>query len=348
MSDKTTEVKDYYGKVIKQTSDLKTDACCTFEKPPQYIVDALQNLHPEIIKTYYGCGIIIPDCLKDLTILDLGCGTGHDVYLLSQFVGEQGTVIGVDMTDEQLKIAIDHEDYHKQKFGYTDSNTQFIKGYIEDLTAIGNNSIDLVISNCVVNLSKEKEKVLREIHRVLKEGGEFYFSDIYSSRRVSQKLQDDPVLWGECLSGAMYWNDFIHMTKWVGFSDPRLVKDKKVEPKNKELEKKLVNIEFYSATYRLFKLSNLDLDCENYGQKVTYLGTIPNNDKEWKLDNHHIFKTNIKYDVCGNTFQMLSKTRFKKHFSFKDNDVHTGIFPDCGKCIPFESAGKKSCGTSCC
>jgi len=338
--DTLKKVKQYYSKFITKTADLRTDAASTFEQLPKHIIDALENIHPDIINTYYGCGVIIPDCLENLTILDLGCGTGHDVYLLSQFVGENGTVIGIDMTNNQLHIATQYETYHQKKFGYFDKNTQFIKGYIEKLEGIDDNSVDLVISNCVVNLSKHKDQVFSEIYRVLKTGGEFYFSDVYSSQRISQKLQDDATLWNECLSGALYWNDYLHMVKKIGFTDPRLVKDKQILLKDDEIIAKTKNIDFYSATYRLFKLPQLEIDRENYGQRVIYKGTIKHNEKIWTLDNHNSFSTGVGYNVCGNTFTILQKSRFKQHFKFIDNHYHTGIFLNCEKSIPFSSSGK--------
>jgi arsenite methyltransferase len=344
---KINEVKKYYSQTIKKSSDLKTNACCTVERPPKHILDALNNIHPDIIKTYYGCGLIIPDHLEGLTILDLGCGSGHDVYLLSQFVGENGKVIGVDMTDEQLIIAQNYEKYHQTQFGYRNKNTKFIKGYIEDLEEISSDTIDIVVSNCVINLSANKQIVFDEIFRVLKEGGEFYFSDVYASQRMNEELQNDSMLWGECLSGALYWNDFLSLVKKIGFLDPRLVKSNQIIPTNDKLAikmaTKLTHIKFYSATYRLFKLAGLEPDCENYDQKVIYKGTIPYNENEWKLDEHHIFPVDTIYDVCGNTYNMLYKSRFNKHFEFIDSNVHIGIFPGCGKDMPFTSTGKKSC-----
>ena len=338
------EVKKYYGQTITSQDDLKTTACCTAEKPPQHILDALNNLHPKIHDTYYGCGLIAPDELEDLRILDLGSGTGHDVYLLAQLTGPKGYVLGVDMTDEQLEIAREYEKFHQEKFGYSERNTEFFKGYIENLDMIDTDSIDLVVSNCVVNLSNNKEAVLNEIYRVLKPGGEFYFSDVYSSRRIPKKLQEDSVLWGECLSGALYWNDFLHLAQKVGFNDPRLVKDKQIAPKNAELEATLGDIKFYSVTYRLFKIEDLEYDCEDYGQIVTYNGTITNHSEEWQLDNHHTFRTNEKMRVCMNTYLILGRSRFEKHFTFESPEplTHLGIFPDCGKGIPFESSGSVS------
>lgn len=121
----------------------------------------------------------------------MGCGTGRDCYLASALVGEKGKVIGVDMTDEQLEVAIKHKEYHREKFGLAEDNTSFVKGTIEDLKTLGieDETVDVVISNCVINLSGAKEKVFQEIWRILKEGGELYFSDIFSDRRIPEHLK---------------------------------------------------------------------------------------------------------------------------------------------------------------
>ena len=120
-------------------------------------------------------------------------------------------------------------------------NIEFVKGNIEELDRLGleKGSFDLIISNCVVNLAKDKQKVLDDAFDLLKPGGEMYFSDVYSDRRVSQELQNDPVLWGECLSGALYWNDFLNFAKKAGFTDPRAVENKPITIENKKLEEKV-------------------------------------------------------------------------------------------------------------
>ncbi len=338
------ETQRYYGEILKKSSDLKTNACCTNESIPRYVKDKLKNINDSVLSTYYGCGLVIPDCLEGRNVLDLGCGSGRDVYLLSQFVGEKGNVVGLDMTENQLKIANDNLDYHKEKFGFERNNVEFIKGKIEDLGTIDFPiKFDVVISNCVINLCQDKESVLRNIFNLLETGGEFYFSDVYSSQRIPDNLKQDSVLWGECLSGALYWNDFLNMAKKCGFTDPRLVKSSKIDVKNEELQEKLGDIKFYSATYRLFKLPDiLEPDCEDYGQAVVYRGTIENNPNFWMLDNHHKIIKNKIFPVCGNTWNMLEKTRFREHFEFIGNfDNHYGIFEGCGKGIPFD--GESSC-----
>lgn len=332
------ETKSYYGDILKQTSDLQTSACCSIEAIPSHIRTKIKNIHENITNTYYGCGLVVPDCLKDMNILDLGCGSGRDVYLLSQFVEENGKVIGLDMTDNQLKIANENLDYHMEKFGYTKPNVEFKKGYIENLHDLSFKSeVDIVVSNCVVNLCKNKEKVLKGVFNILKNGGEFYFSDVYCSKRIPKELLNDPVLWGECLAGALYWNDFINMAKKCGFYDPRLVKSNIINIRNKEIREKLGDTKFYSATYRLFKLPDiLEPDCEDYGQAVIYKGTIPYNKNSWSLDNHHTMFTGKVFPVCGNTWNMLKHSRFSKHFEYIGNfNKHYGIFADCGKSLPF-------------
>ena len=343
--DVVKETQHYYGDVLKKSSDLKTNACCTMESIPNHVKDKLKNIHDDVLSTYYGCGLVMPDCLENTKILDLGCGSGRDVYLLSQFVGENGKVIGVDMTDNQLEIAQNKLEYHMEKFGYSNSNVEFKKGNIEELDTLGiENDLDIVVSNCVVNLCKDKERVLKNVFNLLKTGGEFYFSDVYSSQRIPSELAQDPVLWGECLSGALYWNDFLNIAKKCGFTDPRLVKSNLITVKNKELEEKVGDIKFYSATYRLFKLPGiLESDCEDYGQAVIYKGTIPEHRASWNLDNHHKIIAGKIFTVCGNTWNMLNCTRFKDHFEFiGDFNTHYGIFAGCGTGIPFEDGG------SCC
>lgn len=345
------ETKEYYGKILQKSEDLKTNACCTEESPPAHVIKAMKKINPEVLGRYYGCGLILPDALEGCSVLDLGCGAGRDVYMLSQFVGESGKVIGVDMTKEQLEVARKHEEFHREAFGFAKSNVTFLEGYMEDLAVAGvaDNSVDVIVSNCVVNLSPDKPKVLREAFRVLKEGGEFYFSDVYASRRVPPELMEDPELWGECLSGALYWNDFERMAREAGFGDPRLVKDSKITVENKRLEAAIGGrVEFYSATYRLFKLPGLlEPDCEDYGQAIVYKGTIPNSPYFWDLDNHHRMELNKVFPVCANTHHMVHDTRFKSHFSYLgDKSTHFGIFDGCGKTIPYASAA--GAAASCC
>ncbi|MBB3047284.1 SAM-dependent methyltransferase [Litorivivens lipolytica] len=345
-----SDVKDYYGKQLQSSNDLQTDACCDVE-PPQWLKPILAKIHPEVLNRYYGCGLVAPTVLEGMRILDLGSGSGRDVYALSALVGEQGYVVGVDMTPEQLAVARAHQDYHREQFGYAASNVEFLEGYIEKLDELGleDNSFDIVISNCVINLSPDKDAVLKEVYRVLKPGGEFYFSDVYCDRRLPDSLRNDPVLYGECLGGALYWNDFLNLAKRSGFADPRLVEDRPLGIDNPAIAERLAPASFFSATYRLFKLDSLEPACEDYGQAVIYHGGIEGSDAVFVLDSHHRIEKGRIFPVCGNTWHMLKGTRFARYFEFIGNfDTHYGIFPDCGDLMPFQQNADADNGGACC
>ena len=346
------QVKDYYGKVLQSTADLKTDACCTDEGLPEYLKPILSKVHDEVLMRYYGCGLVLPEDLTGMRILDLGSGAGRDVYALAALVGESGEVVGVDMTEEQLAVAEQYREFHAEKFGFAKSNVQFKKGYIEQLDQLNlePNSFDIIVSNCVINLSPDKRAVLEQCYELLKPGGEIYFSDVYAERRVPQYLIEDEELYGECISGALYWNDFINLSKQCGFKDPRLVKSRPLAIENAVLQEKIGSRRFFSATYRLFKLAELEPACEDYGQAVRYLGTIEHHKDAFILDQHHIIETGKMFPVCGNTYRMLNDTRFKAHFEFfGDWDTHYGIFKGCGTDMPFANQqGEGSTDMACC
>ena len=278
MNEIIENVKEYYGKVLDGTKDLKTKACCCGSALPKQVKEALALIDDEIVTHYYGCGSPIPDLLDGMTVLDLGCGTGRDVYVAAKLVGEKGHVIGVDMTQEQLDIALRHAEAQYKRFGYKSSNVTFKKGYIEDLKSLGlaDNSVDVVISNCVINLSPYKEEVFKEIWRVLKPGGELYFSDVFTDRRIPAALYADPVLHGECISGAMYYEDFRRLLRKAGFMDFVYMNIRDFDLGNEEITQKVGFAHFSERTVRAFKLPDLEDACEDYGQVAIYNGTIPN------------------------------------------------------------------------
>ena len=147
-------------------------------------------------------------------------------------MGEAGEVVGVDMTDEQLAVARAHADeYCASVLGYAKTNMRFVEGYIENLSGIGigEQTVDLVISNCVVNLSVNKERVFAELFRALAPGGEFQFSDVFCDRELPQEVRTHKILVGECLGGAMEEEAFLAMATETGFLEPIMVTRSPIE-----------------------------------------------------------------------------------------------------------------------
>ncbi|XP_053804866.1 arsenite methyltransferase isoform X2 [Vidua chalybeata] len=334
------EVQNYYGKELQKSEDLKTNACITSARPVSKVVrDALERIHEEVVARYYGCGLVIPECLSSCRILDLGSGSGRDCYLLSQLVGEQGHITGIDMTEGQVEVAKKHIAYHTDKFGYQKPNVEFFHGYMENLgdAGLADDSYDIVISNCVINLAPDKRAVLREAFRVLKPGGEMYFSDVYASQRLSETTRKHRVLWGECLAGALYWRDLYSIAEEVGFSPPRLVTASPISIGNKELEGIVGDCRFVSATYRLFKVPG---DSRTEPGQVTYSGGIVGHERELVFDANFTFKEGEVVNVDAEMAAILQSSRFAEKFLIRAGGANTAALQGCcSKGVKEKAAG---------
>ena len=209
---------------------------------------------------------------------------------------------------------------------------------------VADNSIDVVVSNCVINLSPDKKQVLSEVFRVLKPGGEIYFSDVYSDRRIPQTLKIEPVLLGECLGGALYWEDFRRIMEELGCPDVRVVKQSPITLEDPEVEAKIGMVDFRSVTVRAFKMP-LEDRCEDFGQLAIYKGTIGENPHAFDLDDHHHFEKGKPLRVCGNTYDMLASGRYAQHFELMgDKSTHFGLFD----CAPPNTSLSLDSGAACC
>ena len=318
-------LREYYGRHLKRTEDLTTNACCAASTAARF-PEIVRLIPAEVKDRNYGCGCSIPDDdLDGLTVLDLGSGAGLDAFIVSRLVGPRGRVIGVDMTEEQLDVARRNVPTVTTAFGLEQPNVEFHEGFIETLETIESNSVDLVISDCVVNLSPRKDRVFAAIWRVLKDGGEFYISDIVADRRVPTRLGEDALLVAECLGGALYEHDLRDVVEDAGFLDPRQVcrslveQDVAGEP-----------IRFYSTTFRGFKFEQpLDRRCEDYGQSATYQGNCRGHEARFHLDEHHEFERDRPIAVCRNTARLLADTRLERYFDVTAPRQHFGPFP-CG------------------
>ncbi len=323
-------VREYYGEVLQSNADLKTSACCPTGSMPAYLREIVNEIHPEVQDRFYGCGAPLPPALDCAIVLDLGSGSGRDCYVLSKLVGAKGKVIGVDMTQQQVEIAESHRDFHAKAFGYKKSNVEFHLGDIGDLLSAGivDDSVDLIVSNCVLNLTENKQAVFSEAWRVLKSGGELYFADVFADRRIPTELLNDPVLVGECLAGALYVEDFRRIMAGLGCLDARVCASSPITLQDEAVKEKIGMVNFRSITWRAFKLP-LEDRCEDFGQIAIYQGGIHENPHVFTLDDHHHFIKGKPLLVCGNTADMLSGSRYARYFQIQgDKSTHYGLF-DC-------------------
>jgi arsenite methyltransferase len=320
-------VRERYGAA---SQEKETALCCPVEYDPQF----LKILPAEIIERDYGCGDPSKFVKSGETVLDLGSGGGKICYIAAQIVGGHGKVIGVDANTEMLGLANKYLDEMAEKIGY--SNVEFRYGKIQDLkldlslideylaqnpikTAqdlavyemfvsklkqgkplIADNSIDVILSNCVLNLVKtdDKEKLFAEMFRVLKCGGRVAISDIVADEDVPQTMRDDAELWSGCISGAFREDLFLEAFEKAGFYGIEIVK------RDEQPWRVIDGIEFRSVTVVAYK--GKQGVCLERNQAVIYKGP-------WKKvidDNGHILERGARMAVCDKTFQSYSKAPY--------------------------------------
>jgi len=301
--------------------------CCPVDYDEKY----LEVIPEEIIERDYGCGDPSKYARPGETVLDLGSGTGKICYIISQKVGEEGKVIGVDINDEMLGLARSYQKEIGDKIGY--HNIDFRRGKIQDLKLdldkadvflkenpikdasdllsyeefiegqqknqplIADGSVDLVVSNCVLNLVKDedKKKLFAEIHRVLKKGGRVAISDIVSDEDIPEHLKNDPELWSGCISGALKEDEFLQAFADVGFYGIR------IESRQEEPWQTIEGIEFRSLTLTAYK--GKEGPCLERNQAVIYRGP-------WKAvidDDGHTLHRGERMAVCDKTFKIYAQ-----------------------------------------
>ncbi len=306
------------------------ELCC----PVDYDASLLKVLPQEIIDRDYGCGDPSRFVQKDDVVLDLGSGAGKICYMASQLTGAKGRVIGVDATEDMLALAREHSGSIGEKIGWT--NVSFRRGHIQDLALdheklaefirkspvnslaglellreeehrlrseepmIADESVDLVLSNCVLNLvdNRDKKKMFAEIHRVLKRGGRCAISDIVSDEDVPAHLENDPQLWSGCISGAMREDRFLQ-----AFADAGLY-GLEIAAYQSEPWAVVEGIEFRSMTVVAHK--GKEGACLEHNEAVIYNGP-------WKQvvdDDGHVFRRGERTAVCRKTFEIMSRAPY--------------------------------------
>lgn len=320
-----SEVLERYEAGAKQQ---QPSLCC----PTDYAGDYLKILPEEIIAKDYGCGDPTRYINEGEIVVDLGSGAGKNCYILAQKVGAEGKVIGVDFNDEMLSLSRKYQDEMAGKIGHL--NTEFVKGKIQDLklpldklqawlaknplktlndissyeqecdrlrqteTLIPDNSIDVVISNCVLNLVRpeDKKQLFQEIFRVLKRGGRAVISDIVCDETPTDKIMNDPDLWSGCISGAFLEDGFLQMFEDAGFYGIEILK-------REETPWQVIDgVEFRSMTLQAYK--GKEGDCWERKQAVVYKGPW----KQVQDDDGHTYLRGEKMAVCDKTYQLLTNS----------------------------------------
>src|SRR5262245_24951136 len=328
-------VLDRYAAAAKAP---RANLCCSVDYDPQY----LKVIPLEVIERDYGCGDPSRYLREGETALDLGSGTGKICFIAAQIVGRKGKVIGVDMTDEMLEVARRNAPVVAERIGY--ANVEFRKGRIQDLALdaelldrqlkarpiadvasfvkagelaeqlrvkhplIASESVDVVISNCVLNLveSKSKRQLFDEVFRVLKKGGRAVISDIVSDEAVPEEMQKDPELWSGCISGALTEEGFLAAFENAGFYGIQILK-RDVDP-----WRTVQGIEFRSVTIEAFQ--GKQGACFERNQAVIYRGPF----KEVLDDDNHRMERGKRYAVCDKTYNLYKQSPYREFFEFVD------------------------------
>ena len=252
------KVQDHYGKIAANVSKKAKSSCCSGGCSCSGITDTdtfydtvdVRSLPIEAVNASLGCDnpLVYAQLQEGETVLDLGSGGGIDVLIASRYVGSNGKIYGLDMTEEMIELA----NKNKAKMGV--SNVEFIKGYIEEIP-LPNESVDVIISNCVINLSEDKERVISEMYRVLKPGGRIAIADIVMLKEIPESIKKHPDLWSSCISGSLTTEEYSRHLVQSGFHDvtitPARVYTKQV------IQKEILSQE------HLDRIDNIDLDIIN-------------------------------------------------------------------------------------
>ena len=239
------DVREFYSKAAVATQE---SLCC----PVKYERVDLSHIPEKVLEISYGCGSPVNKANIRLgeSLVDLGSGGGIDCFIAAKIVGESGRVTGIDMTEKMLEVARANAQEVSQNLGY--NNLEFKQGFLENIP-MEDESVDVITSNCVINLSTQKKEVFKDIHRVLKPGGRFVIADIISDQPVPEEMRNNRELWGECVSGALTLDEFLDYSRQAQFGGFTVTKD--------YLWKEVEGIKFYSYILSGYKSNPSDSCC---------------------------------------------------------------------------------------
>jgi arsenite methyltransferase len=333
-----------FGRSKKHVTTMKDRATTSSSNMTKRVLGTMGLLHKDLRKDSAG-GFPCPEAIEDCYVLDMDCDNGRDAFVLSKLVGPKGRVVGIDSNQEQIQVANKYVDYHMKHFAYGTPNVEFKHGDLGDLkgAAILSDYFDVVVSNFVIDPSENKDMALYEAYRVLKNGGEIYYSEIFSDKEIPYEAQKHEEA-AENLCGALYWKDFHRISSELGFPRPILVASKRFPLKNTKIEKLVEGIHFVSATYRIFKVDEASIaEASGKGAKVTYMGSIVDHEKSLKFGEGLIFATETPVHVDAKLATILKTSRFGKHFKYEavlDDLEHE--FVEIQKTDPFSCAEPSS------
>ena len=287
-------VRQFYGQAAEVP---QPELCC----PTSFDESEIAHIPRAVIDRFYGCGSPVSSAglSEGETYLDLGSGAGIDVFIAAKKVGAGGRAIGVDMTDPMLAVAEENRPLVAASLGY--DAVEFRKGFLEAIPADGK-SVDVVTSNCVVNLSPDKGKVFSEIWRVLKDHGRVVIADIVSEGEVPPHLKTNAQLWGECTVGALTAEGFVAALEKAGFYGVEIVR--------KAYWKSIEGHPFYAMTVKGYKFEKT-AGCIFRGQRAVYLGPA----KALLDEEGHTFPRGLEVQVCTDTAAKLSRPPYAGSFN---------------------------------
>ena len=233
----TAAVQHQYGNLASSAAERAADASRVKATDKFYSDDQRDALPDEAAGASAGCGnpVGIADAQPGETVLDLGSGGGIDCFLAAKEVGEDGYVIGIDMTPRMIELA------QKNAAALETENVVFKLGHIESIPQ-PDSTVDLVISNCVIALSEQKDRVFSEIFRILKPGGRFVISDMVTSEALPEDVQKSAAEWVACVGGAAVMSEYLELVEETGFSDIDVVKQERSRPDADDWQSTLINL----------------------------------------------------------------------------------------------------------